>query len=221
MSFLSRFRYFVLLALAFVLASFHSFTDEWTLKKVGEGVAVYNRDVDTSVVKELRAVTQLKTSLSSIISLLNDRDTYPKWVYRCEKSYMVKRISESEAVYYQNVVAPWPVDNRDFIVDVKVVQDPKTLVVIQTSACRPKFLPEVDGHVRITEFKASWVLTPLKNGIINCEYQLLVNPSGSVPAWMVNLAAIDGPYETTVHLREWVMKEKYQKAVFPFIKEPL
>ena len=163
--------------------------------------------------------TQIHTSISSIIALLNDRETYPEWVYRCGKSMLVKKISDSEGIYYQSVLAPWPVDNRDFVVDVKVVQDSKTKVVTQFSNNLPNFFPLVSNHVRITEFKASWTFTPLKNGMVNCEYELLVNPGGNVPAFLVNMAAIDGPYETTTNLRNRVMDKKYQKASFSFIHE--
>ncbi len=209
-----------IIATSLVFTSFYLTSGQWILKKYDKGVAVYNRDLDTSSIKELKAVTQIKTSLSSIIALLNDRETYPQWVYKCGKSYLIKKITDSEGMYYQNAVAPWPIDNRDFAVDVKVVQDPKTKVVIQTGTAMPKFIPKVEGHVRVTVFKAVWTLTPIKNGFVNCEYELLVNPGGNIPAWIVNLAAIDGPWETTVNLREWVMKDKYQKATFPFITEP-
>ena len=117
-------------------------------------------------------------------------------------------------------MAPWPIDNRDFVVNVKVQQDAKTKVVTQVSTNMPTFIKKKDGHVRITQFQALWTLTPMKNGIVNCEYQLLVNPGGNIPAWLVNLAAVDGPFETTLNMREWVFKDKYQKATFPFISEP-
>ncbi len=219
MNFRKLFNLFVFLPFCLSLASFHCITSEWTLKKSSDGVTVYNREVDNSLIKELKAVTQIKTTLSSIIALLNDRETYPQWVYKCEKSYMVKKISESEAIYYQDVSAPWPIDNRDFVVNVEVVQNSKTKVVTQSSTCIPDYIKKLEAHVRITEFKASWTLTPIKNGLVNCEYQLLVDPGGNLPAWLVNLAAVDGPFETIVNLREWVLKDKYQKTTFPFIKE--
>jgi hypothetical protein len=221
MIFNKRFVFFLLIIISCIgLTSFITNDEEWKLKKYGNGVAVYNREIPNTIIKELKAETQIKTSLSSIIALLNDRETYPDWVYRCGKSMMIKKISDSEGMYYQTVVAPWPVDNRDFVVDVKVVQDSKTKVVKQFSTCMPNYISPIPDHVRITEFDALWTLTPLKNGLVKCEYQLLVNPGGNVPAWLVNLAAIDGPYETTVNLKERVMKEKYQKAKFSFIKEP-
>jgi hypothetical protein len=62
-------------------------------------------------------------------------------------------------------------------------------------------------------------LIPSKDGVIQINYQLMVNPGGYVPAWIVNMAAIDGPFETMVHFKEFIVKEKYQKAKVSFIKE--
>src|SRR6218665_505623 len=192
---------------------------EWKLKKFEQGISVYTRDAADSDFKELKAVVTIKTSLSSIVALLNDWDTYPQWVYRCGKSSTLKRISETEVMHYQTVEAPWPVDSRDFVVHVKLTQDPSTNVVSIVSTCKPTYIPKTKDYVRITEFRASWTLIPQKDGSVQAIYQLLVNPGGYVPAWLVNLAVIDGPYETTLHFRDWVMKDKYQKAVVPYIKE--
>jgi hypothetical protein len=140
-------------------------------------------------------------------------------VYRCGKSSTLKKISDTELIHYQTVVAPWPVDSRDFVVNVKTVQDEKTKIVTIKSTCKPTYIPKMPGFVRITEFNASWTLIPMKDGTVEIIYQLLVNPGGYVPAWIVNLAVIDGPFTTAVNLRDRVLKEKYQKTKYSFIKE--
>lgn len=212
-----------LLLLAFAFTSFTTFKNankEWVLKKEAEGVSVYNRDAENSSLKELKAVTQLNASLSSIIALLSDKASFPKWIYKCEKSYVIKPLSEAEAICYQNVVAPWPLDNRDIVINVKVYQDAVTKVVYQKATGVPNYIKEVDGHVRITLFNALWTLTPLNNGLVKCEYQLLLDPGGNLPAWLVNLAAIDGPFETTVNMKKMLLSDKYKTAKYSFITEP-
>lgn len=209
--------------LFFLLFQFNLFSSfaqkEWSLKKNENGISVYTRQAENSAFKELKSVVILKTSLSSIVSLLNDWESYPLWVYKCGKSSTLKKISETEVIHYQTVVAPWPVDNRDFVVNVKLVQDPVTKKIVIQSECKPDFIPAKANHIRIREFKASWTMVPLKDGTVEVTYQLLVDPGGFVPAWIINLAVVDGPYETTLNLKDWVKKDKYQKAVVPYIKE--
>lgn len=194
-------------------------TQPWHLQKSENGISVYSRGAENSKIKELKSVFQVKTSLSSIVALLNDFESYTHWTYRCGTSTTIRKIAENEYIHYQTVMAPWPVDDRDFVVHTVFSQNSVTKVVLQKATCLADAAPLVEGRVRIEVFKAGWTLTPLKNGMVNVEYQLLVDPGGNVPAWLVNLAAVDGPYETQLEMKEWVMKEKYQKAIIPHIME--
>ena len=199
--------------------TFKTVETEWTLKKQSEGITVYNRDVENSSVKEIKAVTQIKTSLASIIALLYDRANFSNWVYKCEKAVTLKEISNVEAIYYQNVIAPWPIDNRDIVIKARVEQNPITKVIHQYAHSVPNYVPAVESHVRITKFNATWVLTPLKNGNVICEYTLLFDPGGNLPSWLVNLASTEGPFETTFNMKKVIFNEKYQKSNFDFINE--
>ncbi|MBL7882832.1 MAG: START domain-containing protein [Bacteroidia bacterium] len=213
--------YLAIILLSFCFYSFKSeLKEEWKLKKHENGIFVYTRMAENSKFKELKCVVQLKSSLSGLVALINDRESYPHWVYRCGESTILKKISDTEIIHRQTVVAPWPVDSRDFVVNVKLHQDTKTKVITIQSKCIPNYIPHKSNFIRITEFKALWILSPLSNGMVNVEYQLLVNPGGNVPAWLVNLAVIDGPYETTLNMKEWIKKEKYQNNHLPYILEP-
>jgi ribosome-associated toxin RatA of RatAB toxin-antitoxin module len=212
-------KYNLFLVLTFFSVNIFGQNDNWALKKQENGISVYSRQAENSELKELKSVQVVKTSLSGIVSLLNDFESYPEWVYKCGKSTTYKRINETEVIHYQTVVAPWPADNRDFVVDVKLTQDSLTKIVVIRADCKPDMIPEVKDHVRIKLFKASWTLKPLKNGSVEVTYQLLVDPGGFVPAWIINLAVVDGPYETSLKLKDWVKKEKYQKAQVSYIKE--
>jgi len=194
-------------------------TEEWHKKKNHKGIEVYSRKTANSEFRELKSIMYLKTSLNSIVALINDRDSYPQWVYKCGEAKTIKRLSDAELIHYQTVVAPWPAEDRDFIVNVKMTQDPKTKVIVMKSTGNPHYIPDTPNHVRITEFSASWTLIPLKDGTIQLVYQLMVHPGGYVPAWLVNMAAIDGPFETMLKMKDWVFKEKYQKAKSTLVKE--
>ena len=209
-----------LFSLLFITLSSFQNTYNWQLKKIENGITIYTRTPENSKYKELKAVYQIKTSLSSIIALLNDFESFPKWVYRCEKSMALKKDSDNHIIRYQTVVAPWPVDNRDMILEVNSFQDKKTKIVYQKVNSIPDYIPLVKGHVRVREFRALWTLIPLKNGFVEVNYELLVNPGGNIPAWLVNLALVDGPFDTSVKMREMLMNEKYQKTTYSFITNP-
>lgn len=211
---------FILIFFLSILSFSTKTTSDWELKKFENGISVYTRLAENSEYKELKAVFQLKTSLSSIIALLNDVESYPQWVYRCGTSKVLKKDSDKHLIRYQTIVAPWPIDNRDVAVEVNSYQDEKTKIVYQKVNASPDYAPKLKDHVRIREFRAVWTLKPLKNGIVEIEYELLVNPAGAIPAWIINMAIVDGPYETSLKMKTWLLREKYQNASFPFISNP-
>lgn len=202
------------------VTSFSIENDGWQLKKDEKGVTVYTRNAENSAFKELKAIAYLKTSISSIVALLYDFEKYPEWVYKCGTSGTLKTISEKELIHYQTVIAPWPISNRDFIVNIKIRQDEITKVVSIKSYATGTYIPVSPNYVRIMNFNASWTLTPQKDGTVEIVYQLLVDPAGFVPAWAVNMAIVDGPFETMSKIKERVFKDEYQKTKFSFIKEP-
>lgn len=200
--------------------SFHISIDDWQLKKIENGITVYTRNSENTAFKELKAIACLKTSLSSIVGLLYDFESYPKWVYKCGRSGTLKIINEKELIHYQTVMAPWPIANRDFIVNIKIEQNKLTKVITIKSYAVGHYISDFPGYVRIMKFNASWVLTPQKDGTVEIIYELLVDPAGSVPAWAVNMAIVDGPFETMNNIKALVFKEKYQKTKISFIEEP-
>jgi hypothetical protein len=193
--------------------------DDWHLRKKEQGISVYSRKTAKSNFKELKSVVYLKTSLSSAVALINDWESYPQWVYKCGKSTTLKVLEETKVIHYQTVIVPWPAEDRDFIVNIELSQNEKTKIVTIKSTCNSDYIPPVENHVRITEMDACWTLVPFKDGTIQITYQLLVNPGGFVPAWLVNMAAVDGPFESMANFKIWVQKKKYQEASLPFIKE--
>jgi ribosome-associated toxin RatA of RatAB toxin-antitoxin module len=199
--------------------SFRISGNDWQIKKLDNDIAVYTRTPENSALKELKAIGHIKSSLSSIVALLYDFETYSQWVYRCGASSTLKIVNDTELIHYQTVLTPWPVDNRDFIVDIKITQDKKTKVVFIKSSAVGNYIEVNKDYVRVMKFEASWLLTPQKDGTVEIAYQLLVDPAGAVPAWIVNMAVVDGPFETMSNMKEWVFKEKYQKTKIKFIEE--
>jgi hypothetical protein len=192
----------------------------WTLKKNEDGISVYSKKSSESDIRELKSVCTLKTSLKTIVAVINDWENYPDWVYRCGESKTLKKISDTEGMHYQTVLVPWPAQNRDFVVNIKLTQDEKTGVVTILSTCKADYIPKAKDHVRITKLVASWTMIPLKEGTIEVINRIHVDPGGNIPAWLVNMAATEGPYQTMVKLKDMIGKKKYIDAKLDFIKEP-
>ncbi|MEP7279037.1 MAG: START domain-containing protein, partial [Bacteroidota bacterium] len=192
---------------------------DWTLKQDKEGIKIYTKNMDASPLKAVKTVCTINASLASLTAVLIDIKGGIDWVYSTKKIVLLKQLSPMELLYYSEIEVPWPVSNRDFIVLLQVSQDQKTRVVTVGGLNKAGFLPEYKNIVRIQHSYSKWLITPLQNGQLKIEYVLEVDPGGNVPAWLINLFATKGPFETFKKLREQVKKPAYIHASLPFIKE--
>lgn len=190
--------------------------DDWVFKNEKEGVKVYYRK--TSDIYELKLITSLKVSLSGLVTLLSEVDNYPKWGYKVAESRELKKVSDWETYYYSRLDFPWPLDDRDIVVQSKIVQDPVTHRITATSVAMPDYLPEVKGVVRMRTARTTWTLVPGPGGWTYVEYYIYSNPGGSLPEWLVNMALDVGPRETIKNIREFVRQDKYQTVKLAHLK---
>ena len=194
--------------------------DDWKLEKDKNGILVYTRKPAGSEYKEVKAITNIKTSLSSLVAALIDVPSHTSWIYKCEKAEVLEHVSDTEQYCYTVSDAPWPADNRDIVYQFTVSQDHTTKVVTTNSKSSPDYIPEKKKLVRVYEFNTHWIFTPLENGTVQVLYQAHINPAGIIPPWVFNMSVVAGPYKTILNLMEVVKKDQYRNARFGFIKEP-
>jgi len=204
--------------LSFLLSSFPD--NSWDLKKDADGIKVYTRKISTSDFKELRCQFRVEASLSAIVNLLTDVDHFPDWIYKCIEANEIRKVNPVEGYSYQLFDAPWPLDDRDIVTFGKVLQDQKTKVVTVSSVVNTTLFPEKKGIVRIKKFHSKYTLTPSGNGWVEVDYEMGSEPGGIVPAWLVNLVAVKGPFETHKRLIELLEKPEFSKAKLEYIAEP-
>jgi len=192
---------------------------DWTLKLNKENIAVYTKTPANSDFKAIKVDCELNTTLTKLTAVVLDANAGTEWVYSTKSSVLLKQVSPSELYYYSEVKLPWPLSNRDFIAHLIATQDPTTKVVTINGPVEPDYLPEKKGIVRVHKSSGKWVITPKGTNRIRLEYTLETDPGGSIPAWLVNMFATKGPFETFKRLKAQLDKPKYASVKLPFIIE--
>jgi hypothetical protein len=100
-----------------------------------------------------------------------------------------------------------------------VSQDKRSKVVTVNAPCVTDLVPVKENIVRITQSTGRWTITPVGRGQIQVEYVLIVDPGGSIPAWVVNMFAARGPMESFKKLKKQLEKPVYQHVHYDFIAE--
>jgi hypothetical protein len=192
--------------------------NDWELKQDKEGIKVYTKNLNNSSFKAIKTICTIDATPAILTAVLLDINNSTEWVYATKKAVLLKQTSPDELFYYSEIDVPWPVNNRDFIVHLKASQDERTKAVTIVADNQPKYLPENKNIIRVPQSYSKWLIESLPNNKVKIEYILQVNPGGSVPAWLINLFATKGPFESFKNLRLQVKKPVYQQVKLAFIK---
>lgn len=204
--------FFILLTYGCLLSFHVSAQPDWKLNTNKDGIKVYTSIAENSAFKAVKTIGNVETTMSQLAKVLMDVSNTEEWVYGAKNPQLLKQFSPTDLIYYAEAVLPWPMSNRDFIIRITMTQDPVTKAVTMVTENMPKYVPEKKGIVRIQRSSGIWKLTPVSTGIIRVEYTLQVDPGGLLPAWLVNLFATTGPYQSLKGLRKEVKLAKYQNA---------
>jgi hypothetical protein len=207
--------------LPFACLFFAGSLNAWELAKVDKvnGIEIYTRHVLDSDFKAYRGTMRIKTSLLSLVALVDDISSCPLWIDTCVEGRLLKRISPAETYTYTINNAPWPVSDRDAVVHNRISQNPETRRVTIHIKGEPDYIPPKKGLVRVKMIEGFWEFMPMGNGIVEVVYQVHNDPGGGLPPWIVNSVVVTQPYNTLLNMKKMVVRQKYQAAHYDFIKE--
>ncbi len=190
----------------------------WKFIKNNDGIEVYSRKFDDSPLKEIKVQKIMETTLSSLIALMKDVENHQNWTYANKKARILEKHSEFSWIFYGYSIAPWPVQDRDMVIQSTLKQDSVTKVIKNEGECIPDFIPENEGVVRVPACHSLWTLKPLGDGKVLVSLEIQINLGGSIPNWLINLVSSKGPYLTIKNMEEAVKKAPYKDTVLDYIK---
>ena len=179
-----------------------AFCQQWELKKEKDGIKVYTSKDNTSKFKDIKVEASFPGTISKLAEILINVGKTKGWVYGTKESYVIKKISDNEILYYSETALPWPVSNRDIPIKMQLKEDTKNNTLKVYASGIPNALPEKKGIVRIPYFNAFWDVKLDAKNKLNITYILRMDPGGSVPASVTNMFVSKGPFETFNNLSE-------------------
>lgn len=177
------------------------------LKKDKDGIKVYTCPSDTSKFRSLLAEFTLENiTLEELQGFLWNVDNYVNWQYNMVEASLLKKIDDHSIIYRSEVDAPWPVQNREMIVQLSFRKTEKTDQLFFTMQSVATKYPLSDDLVRVPYSQASWTVQRMNTTLV-VTYQLNIDPGGYVPPLLVNLAMAEGPYESFRKLKKLLEKK--------------
>lgn len=192
--------------------------DNWVEVKDKDGIKVFTRSNTIMSFKEFKATMIIKAKVSDVLSVLYDVNDLKVWGHNLSRSELIERSGDTLQTYYAVAEAPWPYKDRDGIYSNKIIWDKnlKTLLVEIEMLEPENDLYKNDDFVRMDGY-GFWKIKELLSGEIEVDFQMQVDPGGSIKAWVANMFVSDSPFYTLKGLREALKDEKYQGKTYDIL----
>ncbi len=211
--------YYILVLICLLLQTTAQCQEDWKLKKDKNGIKVYSRKTPNFKFDELKVDCIFEGKMSQLAAVILDVNNQYQWVYKTAKSELLKQVTDADLFYYSEIECPWPFDNRDLIARMTITQNTSTKILSIVAKSVDDYLPHKKNLVRVKYSSALWTITPLSNVQFKVEYKIQIDPGDGVPAWILNMFATNGPYESFKNLKDKIMLPAYAAAKFPFITD--
>lgn len=178
--------------------------EDCDLKRDTDGIKVYTCEEANERFKSLRAEFVLENvKMEDLKNFLWDVNNYVTWQYNMIVAERLSSSGNEEMTYRSEIDAPWPVENRELVVKVTMQQEKNMMKFFIKNTPYNK-TPKEDV-VRVPYFEASWTVVP-DGTSLKVTYTLRIDPGGSVPPFLVNIAMAEGPYVSFKKLKEQFVK---------------
>lgn len=192
-------------------------TGEWNEVSELDGIVGYTRWTSLTSVDEVMAVGTVDAPVAVIEAVLRDIPAQPEYMFRCVEAVVVDvpgMENRTDAFCaYNRTGMPWPVDDRYGIARAEYLIDHQTGTLhIRAREIEGDFDVPVQNAVRMPLTRMKIVIVPLESGGCKMTYQVLADPGGSLPSFVVNLFTKNLGIKTIAGIREMVKREKYRGA---------
>lgn len=218
----SRLAGLLVLLLAALAGTAQAADDVWRLVSDKNGIQVYMKHDDEARIKTFRGVTRFTLdSLGPLSGVLNDTANMQRWMHFVSGASEIRRTDYLNRVYRFTTDLPWPVSDREAVVDLQIRQDPTSRGVTVHVINAPHLLPANDDYIRFPEMNGRFSFIPTgKPKEIEVTYELILDPGGYIPAFLANFILKDTPYYTLQRLRGVVTRPEYQSWKDPVLDLP-
>jgi hypothetical protein len=196
-----------LLLVTYFLSLFAAAGD-WQLLKQSDGIKVYKRPLDGSGVEEFRAVAEVDSRIEVIGEVLRDVPSYPVWYAGCAETHVVERRDRNHFTFYFLQKTPWPVRNRDLVLEVATRMNLKEGWAEISLKSLPDATPARKGVVR-ARMRGSYRLEYLKRNLTRIIYTIWADPGGSLPPAMANRSMPERTLQTLRGIEKRALHPKY------------
>jgi hypothetical protein len=192
----------MLAAVAFVVLAAMPPKLTWEKIRDDDGITVYRSKVEGTSVLAFKGEGRVDVPLLKVAHVIIDPARGTEWVDSLAESRKLREISELEFIEYDRFAMPFLVKDRDFVSRVTVTPDPAAQDLrIEFISVDDESMPPNRRNVRGNLVYSVFHLRPEGENATRVEAEILCDPKGALPKWLVNLFQKSWPVKTLQALR--------------------
>ncbi|MEN8992270.1 START domain-containing protein [Avibacterium paragallinarum] len=207
---------FIACAVAFTAAVQAKTIDNAKLTINKNNIKVWTYQNAQNPVFQYKAETSFDVPIEKAVSLILDVENAVNWVpYMGSVKVLSRDDQKGEFSLYMVLDFPFPLKDRDLVVQGKMRKDAQGIISIQNKAVK-KGYPINPNYVRLTDYEGDWTFQRLGNQKVKVSTYGYANPEGSIPLSFVNMFVQQQPYQMLQKMKVQLGKSK-TVATFPEI----
>lgn len=182
-------------------------SQEWEFVKEKDGIKVYTRKEANSSLKSFRGVADLHCAPEKVNNLIGNVKNVDWWDKNVKELKILSYEKEKVNRYYIVYDTPWPLADRDLVVEAFITNDPVTKTRSVRSVPLNGVIPEKEGLVRIKNYRQTWVIQTMGPNLVHIVLEGYVDPGGSIPDWLYNMVITETPLKVIHGIQEKLEKK--------------
>ncbi len=176
----------------------------WEKLGTVDGVDLARKSIPGTRLFAVRGIGEIEAPISRVAAVIYDHRRWGEWVRSMLDAQLLKQISPTEKLVYQAFKMPLWVSDRDTVYRFSMFWRDGALVFEGFDASHAD-APKSVG-VRSKLIIGRWTLRMLDSGHTHLTVEVLMDPGGHLPTWLVNMVQRDYPADTLNQVRQQVRK---------------
>ncbi len=166
-------------------------TINWVKISDDDGIKVYRAKEPhpENGLHAFKVQTIFNFPMPKIISVLVDTPRKKEWVPRHIDTKYVQIIGPYERIEYTRYKAPWPFEDRDFVLHIKAEYDAlKKQFFVSMTSVKDKRMPKIKDVVRASSYITHVNLIDINSGkSTDAEMFFMADLKGNIPLWAMDI----------------------------------
>jgi hypothetical protein len=181
----------------------------WRLESSSNDIDLYRGSVPGVGIVPLKAVMTIPGTIEEVSLVLEDLSRRHEWISNLERSVILERTNDYDQTEYLRVDMPWPAQDRSALVRARItVSDDLRRATIAAESVDSHPADTLPKLVRSRVYASTFQMTQRAEQV-EVVALVFIDPSGSIPKWIVNYFTRRVSRATLGGLRRQVARKLY------------